>query len=281
MTIVDTHPHIVSRDTDRYPVTPLGGTRSDWSSHRSVTAEQLIADMDTAGVGKAAVVHSSTTYGFNCDYVADAIARYPDRLTGVFSVNVLEPDAPKQMTHWIERGFTGMRIYLQGSTIKEAWLALDDPRIFPCYELAAEKGLPVASNVKAKNFPELETVLKRFPEVDFVLDHMGGVKFDDGTPFAAAKPLWELAKYPNLYLKLVTGKFLDANDGASSADTKFGKIVEVFGANRCSWGSNYPSAKGSLSEIVAVAKDGLASLTQEDRDLIMGGTAVKLYPALA
>lgn len=281
MTIVDIHPHIVSKDVDRYPITPLGGTRSDWSNHRSVTAEQLIADMDAAGVDKAAVVHSSTTYGFNCDYVADTIARYPDRLTGVFSVNVLEPDATAQMRHWIDRGFTGMRIYLQGSTIKEAWLSLDDPRIFPCYELAAETGLSVASNVKAKNFPELETVLQRFPEVDFILDHIGGVKFDDGAPFAAAKPLWDLAKYPNLYLKLVTGKFLDANDGASTSETKFTKIVEVFGADRCAWGSNYPSAKGSLPEILAAAREGLASLDEADRAWILGRTALKLYPALA
>ena len=32
--IVDIHPHIVSQDTVRYPVTPLGGTRSEWSKER-------------------------------------------------------------------------------------------------------------------------------------------------------------------------------------------------------------------------------------------------------
>lgn len=281
MTIIDTHPHIVSKDIERFPISPLGGKRSEWSHKRSVTAEQLIKDMDTAGVSKAAVVHSSTTYGFDCDYVADAIARYPDRLTGVFSVNVLEADATQKMQHWIDRGFTGMRIYLQGSTIKEAWLALDDPRIFPCYELAAEKGISVASNVKAQNFAQQETVLKQFPEVNFFLDHLGGVKFDDGAPFEAAKPLWDLAKFPNLYVKLVTGKFLDANDKNSTPESKFKKIVDVFGADRCAWGSNYPSAKGSFSEIVAIAKQSLDRLSIEDQKWILGKTAQKLYPKLA
>lgn len=281
MTIIDTHPHIVAEDTERYPVSPLGGTRSDWSHHRSVTAEQLIAAMDEAGVDKAAVVHSSTTYGFNCDYVADSIARYPDRLTGVFSVNVLEADAVEKMAYWVERGFTGMRMFLQGSTIKETWLAQDDPRIFPCYRYASEKGISVASNIKAKNFSQLENVLERFPEVNFVIDHLGGVKFDDGSPFDAAKPLWDLAKYPNLYLKLVTGKFLDANDGKSTAETKFKKIVEIFGADRCAWGSNFPSAEGSYSDVVAIAKRGLVALSREDQAWILGGTAKRLFPSLA
>ena len=82
MTVVDIHPHIVSPDTARYPITPIGGKRSDWSDKHSVDLNDLIASMDAAGVDKAAVVHSSTTYGFNCDYVADgrgAVSRTADR----------------------------------------------------------------------------------------------------------------------------------------------------------------------------------------------------------
>ena len=52
MTIVDVHPHIVSHDTVRYPITPIGGKRSDWSHERSITGEELVAAMKTAGVDK-------------------------------------------------------------------------------------------------------------------------------------------------------------------------------------------------------------------------------------
>src|SRR5437868_3835746 len=138
--IVDIHPHIVSHDSVRYPVTPIGGTRSEWSKERSVTMEELIAAMDEAGVDKAAIVHSSTTYGFNNDYVVDAVAAYPKRFTGVFSVNVTEADAPERMRYWYRKGMTGMRIYVRGSTMKEAWLALDDPVTFPAWNCAAQLG---------------------------------------------------------------------------------------------------------------------------------------------
>ena len=36
-TIVDTHPHIVSPDTNKFPITPIGGKRSDWSAEHSLT----------------------------------------------------------------------------------------------------------------------------------------------------------------------------------------------------------------------------------------------------
>lgn len=281
MTIVDIHPHIVSEDHHRYPINPLGGKRSDWSHERSVTLETLIEAMDEAGVDKAAVVHSSTTYGFDCDYCADSCAKYPDRLTGVFSVNVLEPTAVADMKKWYSKGCTGMRIFSRGSTIKDAWLAIDDPRIAPCYEYAAEKNISVASNVTVDVFNQLENVLKNFPKTNFVLDHLGKTDFTGGVPFKEAEPLLRLAKYPNLYLKIATRNFQESNNGKSTTETMFEKLVSEFGANRMAWGSNYPASKGSLPELLALAKLGVSSLSKSDQEWILGKTALHLYPALA
>ena len=45
--IIDIHPHIISDDTVKYPITPLGNKRSKWSEERgSLTAEKLIAVHD-------------------------------------------------------------------------------------------------------------------------------------------------------------------------------------------------------------------------------------------
>ncbi|WP_186766566.1 amidohydrolase family protein [Puniceibacterium confluentis] len=277
MTIVDIHPHIVSPDTDRYPITPIGGKRSDWSADHGITFDQLVAAMDAAGVDKAAIVHSSTTYGFTCDYVADAIVGHEDRFTGVFSVNVLEPDGPKWMQHWVNKGLSGMRIFARGSTIKDAWLAIDDPRIFPCYEYASEHGISMASNVTVDKFDQLENVLKRFPGMTFILDHLGKTDFTDCGNYDAARPLWDLAKYPNLYLKVATRNFEQSLD----PETLFPKLVAEFGANRLAWGSNYPASEGTLPELLAKARNGLRALSDDDRDWVLGKTALTLYPALA
>lgn len=281
--IIDTHPHVVSPDTVRYPITPLGEKRSDWSHERSISTEQLIAAMDEAGIEQAALVHSSTTYGFACDYVADAVAAYPDRLTGVFSVNVLTDDAAQKMREWNAKGLTGMRMYVKGATVKTAWIALDDPRIFPCYRCAEEIDITMAVNVAAtEGFSQLEVVLKAFPNVRFFLDHAGRADYTSGPPFVSAAPLLRLSKYPNLFLKITSVNFLSKGKGwENQAVSIMEALVSEFGAGRLAWGSNYPASVGRLAELVSMAKTCFATLTQEQREWIFHKTARLLYPRLA
>ncbi len=106
--IVDIHPHVIATDTARYPLDPLGGTQSGWSRERPTTYAMLVAAMDAAGVDKAAIVQASTAYGYDNTYVAEAVAAHPKRFTGVFSVDVLAPDAAAKMQYWMQRGLTGL-----------------------------------------------------------------------------------------------------------------------------------------------------------------------------
>ena len=280
--IVDIHPHIVSHDAVRYPVTPIGGTRSEWSKERSVTIEELIAAMDAAGVDKAAIVHSSTTYGFNNDYVVDAVAAHPKRFTGVFSVNVTDPDAPERMRYWHGKGMTGMRIYARGSTIKEAWLALDDPVTFPAWECASELGISVATNMHGTGpgLEQIKSTLKRFPRVSLIIDHLGRPPVEDGPPYNAAKDYFALADFENCYLKLTPSGLNSTIKGKAAADTLIPKLVSVFGADRIAWGSNYPASPGSMSDIVAASKSVLRTLSGADQSWILAKTAQQLYPVL-
>src|ERR1700753_2293815 len=105
---IDIHPHIIADDPARYPLAPLCGHQSDWSQVRPVTTEQMIAAMDEAGVDKSALVQASTCYGHDNSYVADAVAKHPDRFTGVFSVDVLAPDAPARINYWTGRELPGL-----------------------------------------------------------------------------------------------------------------------------------------------------------------------------
>lgn len=279
--LIDIHPHIVSRDTERYPVTPLGGKRSEWSKERSVTFEEFVAATREAGVDKAAIVHSSTTYGFNNQYVVDSIAADPKRFTGVFSVNVTQPDAAERMRYWYGKGMTGMRIYARGSTIKEAWLALDDPATLPAWECASELGISVATNMHATGpgLEQIRRILQRYPKVPLIVDHLGRPHVDDGPPYEAAKDYFGLAEFPNLYLKLTVSGLGSIMKGKAD-DTLIPKIVSVFGANRIAWGSNYPSSPGTLREIVAASEAAVRNVSAADKAWIFAKTAQRLYPAL-
>ena len=279
--IVDIHPHIISDDEAAYPPAPLFGKRSEWSQERPTTVETLIAAMDEAGVARAAVVHSSTTYGFDNSYVVDGCAKYADRLVAVGSVDVLQEDAPQRIREWQARGLAGLRLFTGGSTKEFDPSELDDPRSFPAWELCAELGLPMCIQTGPVGLPQVTAMAKRFPGVAIILDHLGRPEVADGAPYAKAQALFDLAALPNIYLKLTPRIFGDVRKGDARPDTFFPRVVEAFGARRMAWGSNFPTSPGTLADILATAHDGLASLGEEDREWIFSKTALALYPALA
>lgn len=281
--IIDIHPHITSRDVERYPIKPLGGKRSEWSKKRSATLEELAVAMDEANVDKAAIVHSSTTYGFDNSYVADAIAADPTRFTGVFSVDVTQPDAPERMRYWHGRGMTGMRIYARGSTMADDWLRIDDPALVPAWECAADLGISVATNVNARDhsLEHIRTIVQRFPTVPLVIDHLGRPTIADGPPYLAAESYFDLACFPNLYLKYTRSGLDSMIKGQADPVSFMTQLVRVFGADRIAWGSNYLSAPGTLGEIIASAQAACVELTDEQRHWIFAGTAQRIYPALS
>ena len=282
MKIIDVHPHCISPDTTRYPLAPLKGLRSNWSSAHTLTPADLIKAMDEAGVAKAALVHSSTTYGFNCYLVVDAVKAYPNRLTGVFSVNVEEPDAQTKISEWQAKGLTGMRIFVTGSTISESWLDIGDKKLFPCYERAAELGLSIALNIKPELFPRLLIAAKQFPTVKFLVDHTANSDFNGGPPYAGAAPLRTLVPQSNIYFKVTTHNLTNkANNGWDKPLAVMQFLISEFGAKRLIWGSNFPATPTPLSNHVKMAREAFSGLSAADQEQFFNGTAQSIYPALA
>src|ERR1700686_1949213 len=210
---IDIHPHVIANDAKRYPPAPLGGHQSVWSPTAPVTAEEMIAAMDKAGVAKSALVQASTCYGHDNSYVADAVAAHPGRFTGVFSVDVLAPDAPEKIRYWVGRKLTGMRLFTAGSTMPNPANWVDDPRSFAAWQCASEIGIPVCMQMTAKAIPQLIHLLERFPSVPVILDHLARPSVEDGPPYVAAASLFGLARYKNLYLKLTPPVFIEARKG--------------------------------------------------------------------
>jgi L-fuconolactonase len=280
MSIIDIHPHVISTDTVKYPRTPLGGHQSDWSRERPVSVDQMIAAMDRAGIAKSALVQASTCYGHDNSYVADAVAAHRDRFTGVFSTDVLAPDAVKTMAHWMAKGLTGLRLFTTGSTMPGQADWLDDPRSFAAWEFAQKSNLPVCLQMTAKGIPQLRGVLERFPKLRVILDHLARPAQEDGPPYRGADSLWGLAAFPGVYLKVTERNLAGAYIGKATPESFFGRLVSDFGNSRIAWGSNYPASERSLIELVNLAENTLAFLPVADREGIFSGTAQTLYPAL-
>jgi L-fuconolactonase len=278
--VIDIHPHVVSPDTNHYPLAPLGGKQSTWSSERPTTYETLLKEMDTAGVAKAAIVHSSTAYGYDNSYVADAVAAVPSRFTGVYSIDILAPDAVETFDYWLGRGCTGMRLFTSGSTLPDQATWFADVKSYPFWEHAAAKDIPVCVQMKQEGIPLLRQVMDKFPKVTIILDHLSRTPFEDGPPYSGATEFLKLASYPQVYLKVTPINVTPKSWGRGSPETFFSKIIDVFGASRIAWGSNFPNSIGTLSEIINAARKAFSFANATDQDYIFGKTALSLYPSL-
>jgi L-fuconolactonase len=280
VTVIDSHTHAISPDTQSYPLDPIGGHQSKWSAERPVDGAGLLAAMDKAGVDKAVVVQASTIYGHNNDYVAKVVSEHRDRFAGVFSVDVLADDGLDQMKRWLDAGLSGLRLFTTGTTMPGQASWLDDPKSFPVWDYAEANGVPVCLQMTADGIPMLKTLLARFPRVRVLLDHLARPKLDDGPPYAQAQALFDLAAYPGVFLKLTNRTIAAAGEGASTPTAFVARVLESFGADRVAWGSNFPAAEGSLTELLAEARAALADLSEADQAAIFSGTIAGLYPAL-
>jgi predicted TIM-barrel fold metal-dependent hydrolase len=278
--IIDIHPHIVSPDTKKYPLDPLGGTQSTWSSERPTTYDDLLRAMDEAGVAKAAIVHSSTAYGYDNSYVADAVKAVPSRFTGVYSIDTLAPDAVKTFDYWLGRGCTGMRLFTTGSTMPGQATFFAEPKTYPFWEHAAAKNIPVCMQMKQEGIPLLRAIMDKFPKVTMILDHLSRAPFEEGPPYKGADDFAALAKYKQVYLKITPINVTPKKWGQGTPETFFGKMIDAFGADRIAWGSNFPNSVGTMKEILTAAQKAFSFAMASDQDWIFGKTAQVLYPSL-
>jgi L-fuconolactonase len=274
--IVDTHTHVIARDEARYPLRP-SGVGSQWFRDAPCTAEELAALTADAGVGAAVLVQAFGAYSYDNEYVVDAAGARPDRFVSVAIVDPLDPRSPALLCDLAQRPrFTGVRLFSIGALDhpQPAWL--DDPATFGVWEVCADLGLRVVVACLPEHLPRLSRVLERFREQSVVLDHCGFVEPRD---FDAE--LLPLSRHANLHCK-VTSHVLQAAEAQGRARATLDRLVAEFGAERLAWGSDFPQTHDRpYADLVALARGACSDLSERDRDLVLGGTAVRLWPELA
>ena len=199
--IVDIHPHVISPDTKRYPLNPLGGTQSTWSRDRPTPYEALVRRWTRPASPRPRSCRPRPLMVTTTLYVADAVAAYPKRFTGVFSVDVLAADAVENMTHWLGKGFSGMRLFTTGSTMPGQATWFDDPRRFRPGSTRGKAGIPVCMQMTPQGFPQLRGLLDRFTKVPIILDHLARSRSRTARR-SPPRPSSSSSRNTNVFLKL-------------------------------------------------------------------------------
>src|SRR4051812_48424108 len=103
ISVTDSHVHVVSSDTDRFPLRP-GGFGRDWWTGRPVDEDQVAADLDAAGVARAVVVQAVGPYGNDNRYARDVVARRGDRFSLVVAIDTDGPDPATELSTLVAEG---------------------------------------------------------------------------------------------------------------------------------------------------------------------------------
>lgn len=274
--IVDTHVHVISRDRGHYPYTPDERGLGEWVESHPVTVEELVQELDGAGVDRALLVQASSAYGYANAYAADSAQQHRDRFVGLCIIDMLAPDAPQRLNYWVEtRGMRGIRLFTTPNP-DAPWI--DDPRTLPVWEKTLELGIPLTVQIHARHLPRLSKMIEQFPDLPVALDHLANAQL-----VATASPppeLLALADLPNLYSKFSTVNLDAAQQRATVADY-FGPLLERFGAQRLMWSSNYPATHDrSYADMLQLAREAFAYLPRADQEHLFGETALSLWSEL-
>jgi len=136
-------------------------------------------------------------------------------------------------------------------------------------------------NVQAEGLKLLPELLARFPTVRVVLDHAGNPPWREGPPTYGLQPVLDLARFEQLNIKFATINLERLHIAHVEPSIALEQLVGGFGANRLMWGSDAPNTPGDYAEVVNWMRSALGRLSETDRDWILAGTALRVYPKLA
>ena len=284
--IVDTHVHVFTDDRKNYPqirdtaragsipsITEIGQT--EWPL---TTVEILLQAMDEAGVDKATLVQAYFVYEYDNRYTIDVSLAHQDRFTAVVVLDPMDPKSPDALSAMVEKQkVTGLR-FMRGRLPESS---LGNPATFPLWERLQSLNIPVAVGDRIGDIARIRPAMEKYPGVKVAFEHAWGHKVGL-PPYSVLDPLFALADNPNVYIKTAINNIAAARDAGGKPETLYEKLVEVFGARRIMWSSNYPAHPrfGGIKPRLEESKRALATLSREDQDWILGGTALSFYPAL-
>lgn len=237
-----------------------------------IGARDLIAAMDEEGVDRSVVFgfpwRSADRFRRQNDYIMEAVAAHPDRLTGLACFDADHPAAPEETRRCLSGGLAGvgeLAFYESGITADKL------EHLAPVMDICREKNAlvlihtnePVGHDYPGKSpntLSQIYALVRRFPQNRIILAHWGG-----GLLFYALLKKEVREALRNVYFDTAASPFLyDAAIWETAA--------RIVGPDKILFGSDYPLLPPAryFRELEA------RPLSAEDKALIKGGNAAAL-----
>lgn len=192
--------------------------------------------------------------------------------------DLLAPDAPAAIARLASNTkLKGLRPMLQDIS-DDQWIA--NPALAPALSAMVEHGLRFDALVLPRHLPALLQCARDYPRLAIVIDHAAKPPIADAAFGRWREDLAQLAALPNVHCKL-SGLVTEAKPDWNVGDLRpyVAHVLEVFGAQRVIWGSDWPvvDLAGGYGAWLAASETLLAHLGQQDRNDIFGLNACRFY----
>jgi predicted TIM-barrel fold metal-dependent hydrolase len=264
----------------------------------SYPAENLVADMDYAGIDRA-LLQRTPYLGVGNDFVAECTRMFPDRIQALAHVEEwliaenMQASIEKVDRAFCELGLSGLQFLPMFLDLKGNGGDWAGPEFIPFWVAVAQHGVPVFFTLGPRGgtgvdgyIAELRALrlwCERYPEVSVVLTHgFSWRDFRDGESMSLPKALLDAAPLdrPNVYLQLVLSVTLGARWAYPMQQFRdtLKLLVDRFGVETFMWGSDQPfetlhyTYRQCLDQIRGYAD----ILGQDGVDAIIGGNMARL-----
>ncbi len=290
--IIDAHAHIyevLKGYGAKGEFRPLGGGKGIWATGKveqffpaeygdtGFHAETLIRLMDEGGVDRAILLQGGN-YGFHNDYMAEAAAKYPERLTAVGAIDPYALYADEIFDNLISRyNFKALKFEISSEWGLSGYhqnLKINDDAFSKLLKKADALGLTVTFDMGTKkmssfDFEAFKEVTETYRNVNFVMAH-SLFPTNDGQNEERLSMAKRLTG-DNFYMDFANVDVIGQADYLKS-------LKQVIGADRMIWGTDVPGVllRTSYSQMIErVRTSGIFS--DSELTLVMGENAKKVY----
>lgn len=256
----------------------------------SSTTEMYLRHMEVHGIDRA-VIMQGPFYGEQNVYAAEAVRQWPDRFTASGMIDPFADGADGQLRYLGEElGCRILKLECSStfglSSFHRPFSYLDD-RFLAAMEGADRYGMTVVIDTgtpvtEAYRPEELHVLATRYPQLQFVIPHLG---FPPGKGATEAQnTAWEamfaLGELPNVVFDISSLVDIEGEDYPyPMARACVKKAFERYGAKKMIFGTDYPGVLSHCTyrQAISFLYDYCEFLTPAEKDLIFDKNARLVY----
>jgi predicted TIM-barrel fold metal-dependent hydrolase len=266
MISTDAQAHIWEADSPERPWLPEGKTFAH--SLDAYRVDQLLAEMDVAGVDRAVLVPPSFE-GDRNDVCLAAAQAHPERFAVMGRIPLTEPSSRDLLPRWRDQaGMLGVRVTFSRGAMTR-WL--HDGTADWLWAAAEEAGVPVMVFAPGQ-LDKVAEIAERHAGLRLTMDHLG-IRTDlrDEQIDPVLDDLVTLSRFDNVAVKATC---LPGNVTQGypfpTLHPRIERVVAAFGPRRVFWGSDLTRLPCTYGEVVRLFTEELDFLSGEDLEWIMG-----------